>query len=279
MVRRPVSVARCIACLSVALAGCTHHSKPDAIVSGTGTVYQGILGWKRERDQVVELETRGVVDVDVDIFAGNVTIVADERLTATTVTIDRVGTAGWGRSDDAVASLGDIRYTISLERRNGTDVAIVRAANDNPEPRFQHCDVEVHVPALGSVRINTIRGDVWVADNRGPVDIVTSRGKVRVMTPWRMNDPMTIVTSDEDIDLRIRGESTGAIDADAMGGMVKSRVQYGQWIARDARNDADTMHAVLNDGANPVVLRTSNANVLISVVNDPVSTNPFPGIW
>jgi hypothetical protein len=168
---------------------------------------------------------------------------------------------------------------VSLERRDGRDVILVRAVTQNPEPHFQHVDVRVVVPDLGTVRVQNGRGDVWIENNRGPVDIVTNRGKVRVMTPWPMTEPMTIVTSDADIDLRIRGESRGSFDADAMGGLVKSKIRKGAWTMTNEVNDGDTVIGTLNGGTNPVVLRTSNANVMISVVDKPVTMNPYPSIW
>ena len=276
-IRTPIVIFLCIA--ATAVGACTSRSAPNVLVSVAGATHEGVLGWKSEHDQTVNLASQGTVDVDVEAFAGDVTIVTDKAATETQISIRRIGTFGWGRSDDALASLGDIRYTVSLERNDGHDSAVVRAVTEHPEPHFQRVDVVITVPALGTVRVRSSRGEVWVEENRGPVDIVTSRGQIRVMTPWKMDAPMTLVTSDGDIDLRIRGESMGSFDIETVGGAAKVAVKYGRWLALDAKNDRDTMRATLNDGANRILLRTSNANAMVSVVPEPVSQNPFPSIW
>jgi hypothetical protein len=264
---------------ALANTGCISRAAPNAFVEAAGGVESGVLGWSTVTDQTVILATRGTVDVDIDSFAGPVTIVTDSSLKETTIAMRRVASFGWGRDKEAEEALSDIHYTVSLQRNEGRDVAVVRATTEHPETHFQSIEITVTVPELGSVRTHTSGGDVWVESNRGPADIVTSRGGIRVMTPWKMSGPITLVTCDGDVDLRIRGESTGSFDAASVGGAVKSRVRYGKWLALDQRNSSDVLFATLNEGTNPVVMRTSNGDVMISVINDPISDNPFPGIW
>lgn len=261
------------------LPGCTGKAAPETVVLSTAnSVHEGLLGWQSVTDDTVTLATQGIVDVDVEVFAGAVTVVTKPNIKETTVTVRRMGTHGWFREKESMASLGEIHYTVSLERHEGKDRTVVRAATDNAEPHFQSVDVEITVPDLGAARVVTRRGNVWVEGNRGGAEVLTSRGSIRLMTPWKMEQPITLVTSDADVDLRIRGESTGAVDAASVGGLVKTQVKYGRWIAVDGTNDASTLKATLNDGANPITLRTSNADVMVSVVPMPVSQNPLPAI-
>jgi hypothetical protein len=274
-VRRSALTIAAVALVS----GCAKHAEPSIMIQAAGGIHDGVLGWSSAEDQTAKLASKGEVDVDVELFAGPVTVVSDDAATETTVAIKRVGTFDWGADKTTDESLSDIHYTISLQRNDGRDVAVVRASTEHPEPHFQYVEVTVKVPQLGSVRVHSTRGDVWIEQNHGPVDIVTSRGAIRVMTPWKMSDPMTLITCDGDVDLRIRGESSGSFDAATIGGAVKSRVRFGKWLAIDDRNNGATLHATLNDGKNPVVMRTSNADLMISVIADPVSSNPFRGIW
>lgn len=268
-----------LAASTLLLAACSGKNAPETVLlSAADSMHEGLLGWRSITDSTVNLATSGVVDVDVEVFAGDVTVVTKPNISETTVTVRRMGTHGWGRKDESMESLGEIRYTVSLDRSSGSDRAVVRASTDHNEPHFQSVSVEIVVPDLGNVHIHTKRGNVWVESNRGGAEILTSRGWIRMMTPWKMEQPITLVTNDRDIDLRIRGESVGAIDAESLAGLVKTQVRYGRWIATDAGNSASSLKATLNDGTNPITLRTSNANVLLSVVPSPVSQNPMPAI-
>ncbi len=258
------------------LAGCSGATSPEAtVISAAGGVNEAILGYESQRDQPVLLATRGVVDVHVETFAGSVRVEADPSVKESVVMVRRIGTHGWGRTDESMHSLGEIRSVVGLDRVEGVDTITVKASTEHPEPYFQNTEITIKVPDLGAVFIRTSRGDVWVQDNRGPLDVTTTRGAIRAMTPWRMDQPMTLVTSDGDVDLRLRGESKGWINAETVNGTIKSRVKHGKFLATDSVNDIDSLRAWLNDGTNPITLRTSNADVIISVVPDPVSSNPF----
>jgi hypothetical protein len=266
--------------LTAALPGCTGKADPEAVVgAAAGAVHEGTLAWKSQTDAAVSLASTGVVDVDLEAFAGDVTITTDPAAKASVVQIRRVGTHGWGRESEAMDSLGELRYAVTLERRQGVDTVVVRGGTDHAEPHFQRLEVEIVVPDLGAVRVQTSRGDVWVENNRGPIEVVTTRGAIRVMTPWKMDGPITLITSDGNVDLRLRGESSGAIDAETVGGTIKTKIKYGEWIATYGGNDEDTLRASFNRGTNPVTLRTSNGNIVITVVPDPVSNSPFPTVW
>jgi Putative adhesin len=264
---------------------CTGPDAPENVLLGAAnSVHEGMLGWRNITDDTVRLATTGVVDVDVELFAGAVRVVTDPSAKVTTVGVRRTGTHGWLRGDESMDSLGEIRYTVSLARdasaaNGGRERAVIRAGTDHAEPHFQAVDVVITVPDLGTVRVMTQRGDVWIEGNRGGVEVISSRAAIRVMTPWKIDAPISLVTSDGDIDLRLRGESTGAVDAATVGGVVKTRIKYGKWVATDSANDADSIRATMNDGTNPITMRTSNANVMLSVVPMPVSQNPAPAIW
>lgn len=261
------------------LPGCTGKAAPETVLlSAAGSVHEGMLGWRSVTDDTIGLATTGTVDVDVELFGGDVTVVTNPTLRQTEVTVRRTGTHGWFRGDESMESLGEIHYIVSKESVDGRDRTVVRAGTDHPEPHFQAVEVEIAVPDLGSVHVATQRGNVWIEGNRGAADVHTSRGSIRLMTPWKMDGALSLVTCDGLVDLRLRGESTGLVDAATVGGNVKTRIKYGKWVALDEGNDADSLRATLNGGRNPIVLRTSNADVLVSVVPNPVTSNPARAI-
>jgi hypothetical protein len=264
---------------SLTLAACSGKSAPETVLlSAADSLHEGILGWQKVTDGPVSLATEGIVDVDVEIFAGQVTVITRPTITKTTVTATRIGTHGWDRERESMDSLGDIRYTISLDRSSGTDRVVVRAATDHEEPHFQSLRIDIETPDLGNIRVITKRGPIWVENSRGSAELITTRSKIRMMTPWKLDAPLTLVTSDGDIDLRIRGESTGAVDAATVAGRVWTKVQYGEWIATDSNNDIANLRATLNRGTNPITLRTGNADIFLSVVPSPVTQNPAPPV-
>lgn len=281
---KPSSARRALgaaAVLAVAVAslpmGCApHRSLQDEIVSAGRAVGDAASLRRFTSDDPVELETTGAVAVDVDNFAGDVTIRADRKVTRTVVEVRRVVNHGLGRWGESGEALDDARWTATLEpRAGGGDTLVVRTETPNQEKHFHHMEVLVVTPALDTVKVRTTKGDVTVIENQGSVDIETTRGDVRMMTPWPMTGPMTIVTSEGFIDYRIRGESKGIFDCETRGGQVLQRCEYGKWIALDARNSDQRFLAVLNDGKNPVVLRTSEDNIRVSIVPNPTAVGAF----
>jgi len=272
---RPLALT--FACLALIATGpgCTARA-PDAEIGADGGGSEGVLSAIGISDQRIALRTNGVVDIDLETFGGKVSIVGDEGTDTAFVELERGGAFAWGRGEEEKASLGDIRYTVSLDREaEGRDLIVVRAVTDHPEAYYQNCSVRIVVPQLGQVRVRNGRGPVTVIHNRGNVDIVTSRGRVRMMTPWKIVGPLAITTDEGDIDVRVRAESEGLIDAETRIGRVRSHAPYGDFRLLDTKNDLDTIVASLNHGTNVWTLRNAGADIDFSVVPKPVVQSPF----
>jgi len=268
-----VGIAATTALLATLAGGCAkHHSGDDVLFGATGALGDVFSGRTFAIDDPVELRTRGPLAVDVESFAGDVVVRADRKIDRTTVEVRRVSTHGLGRLKESADELSEPNWTATLRPRDGGgETLFIRATTPNPEPHFQRLEVTVYTPSLDSVRVRTTNGDVTIIENQGPVDVETTRGDVRMMTPWPMTQPMTIVTSEGSIDYRVRGESKGTFDCESHGGQVRQRAEYGSWIALDPSNDHDRFLAVLNGGRNPVVLRTSDEDIRVSIVPDPTA--------
>lgn len=271
---RPAALA---ACLVGALTACApHRTFEDEVVGANRAVRDAVLWRTFTSDEPIELSTSGAIAVDVDNFAGDVTVRADRKVDRTYVEVRRVATHGFGRWNESKEALDDARWTASLEGRDGGgDILRIRTDTPNPEKYYHHMEIVVVTPALDTVKVRSTNGDVTVIENRGSVDIETTRGDVRMMTPWPMTDPITIVTSEGSIDYRVRGESKGIFDCESHGGQVRQRAEFGKWLALDAGNDHDRFLAVLNDGRNPVVLRTSEKDIRVAIVPDPTTVGIY----
>jgi hypothetical protein len=265
------------AALAAALASCAPHRTFEDEVYRANTSVRDAASWRTfATDEPIELKTTGALAVDVDNFAGDVTIRADRKVERTFVEVRRVSTHGLGRWVESKDALDDASWTATLEpRQGGGETLVIRTDTPNPEKYYHHMEILVVTPALDSVKVRSTSGDVTVIENRGAVDIETTRGDVRMMTPWPMTGPMTIVTSEGSIDYRVRGESKGIFDCESRGGQVRQRAEFGKWLALDAGNDHDRFLAVLNDGTNPVLLRTSEQNIRVAIVPDPTEVGVY----
>jgi len=243
-------------------------------------VGHGVLGHQSSSEQVV-VPVSGVVNVEVHNFAGDVFVRGDrsDRAADALVIFDRRGVHGGPRDVESEQSLPDIHWDTELVPAAAPDQAPtlkITSRTEHAEPWFQRLEIEVLVAQLGRVDVITKRGRVQVSNNQGPVDLTTSKGDVRVITTWPQKRDSVIITSEGDIDFRVRGESGFVLDAETVGGLVKTRCDAGRWTAVDARNDHDSMFATLNGGDGRVVLRTTDGNIRVAVVGDPHSVGSFP---
>ena len=259
--------------LTASVAACAADRPLDRNLSGTGQALRDALALKTfSEDEPLELRTTGAIAVHVENFGGDVYVRANPKAKVTTIDVRRVSNMGWGRWKESRAELADIKWTATLEpRQGGGDTLQVRASAENPEPYFFRAEITIETPALDAVTVRTREGSVHVIENQGAVDIETTRGDVRMCTPWPMTGAMKIITSNGSIDYRVRGESRGAFDCESHGGEVRQRCEFGRWDAMVKGNDHDTLIATLNDGKNPIYLRTSEKNIRVAVVPDPTN--------
>ncbi|MHC4947895.1 MAG: DUF4097 family beta strand repeat-containing protein [Planctomycetota bacterium] len=221
-------------------------------------------------DEPLVLGAAGPVSVDVDSFRGDVTITVDPDAAGATVRVIRAASHGAQRGGEARASLGEIAWDARIVPGDLGPVIEVHASTIHPEPHFQRADVFITAPDVDGVRIRTRDGDVTATDIRGEVDIVTTYGNVRLMTTRPMTRAVSITSTEGDIDFRVRAESAGLLDCDAIGGNVTHRCRFGEIIVQ-AGTDHDTLLADFNGGENLIRLRTVDGDIRIAVVSDPLA--------
>lgn len=249
---RPSTLFALLAAALVVLGGCTtRSSKDDALL----------------------FDIPGPVAVLVESFGGDVTIEADPRLTQASVRVKRAADFGFVRESDASAALDAIGYTASLESTGSGPVLTIRATSDHPESHGLYAHVTIRMPAVDGLTVRTARGDVYATNCQGATEISTTGGDVRYMTNWAITQPVTITNKEGTIDFRVRGESTGAIEASTIDGKVRERARHGRFVIHSHTGRA--MRATLNDGTNPILLTTEEGHVRIAVVHDPTAVGVF----
>ncbi|MCH8342538.1 MAG: DUF4097 family beta strand repeat protein [Planctomycetes bacterium] len=224
--------------------------------------------YHKAEDQPIVLEVARPVAIDVESFNGDVIITADDQLTNATVSILREATHGYRRKEEAQASLAEIDYSLALVPGEFGQVLQVRTWTTHAEPHFQRAHILIDVPEVDGITVRAQRGNVFVTNIEGPVDISTSQGNVRLMTNLPMRRAVTITIRQGNIDYRVRGESSGALDCQAIRGRVDHRVMTGRLIIEPDR-DKGRLRATLNDGDNPITLRTADGDIRIAVVDNP----------
>ncbi len=227
------------------------------------------LSWQADVDEPMVFDIAGAISVDVQSFAGNVTVVADETLDRAWLEVTRDARHGFMRQDEAEASLSQIDYSAEMINDETGQVLTVRTWTEHDQPYQQRAHILIMAPSIKDLTIQTKHGTVRGEMAQGSVDIDSSGGDVRIMTEWPMTENVTIVNKDGDIDYRVRGDSTARIDARTVRGRVLQRVRNGRLII-ESLTDHDTLVATLNDGTNPVTLRTVDGNIRIAVVNEPM---------
>ncbi|MDY7107533.1 MAG: DUF4097 family beta strand repeat-containing protein, partial [Planctomycetota bacterium] len=259
---------------AAALTGCYRNKTfVSELESWAGSATEKLAEAAAE-DQPMFLDVLGPVAVDVESFNGDVTIIADPKLERARLTFTRRATHGFQRQLEAEASLPDIGYSAEIVPGELGQVLQVRTFTTSPEPHYQRVDMLIELPEIDGVRVRTHNGGVVVTDIEGTVDIVTDDGPIRVASNHPMVRPVTIINNCGNIDFRVRTESMGEVDCQALRGQVRHHAVYGRWIVHNG-TDHDTLLATFNDGTNPIVLRAADGDIRFSVVNDPTDMSPF----
>jgi Toastrack DUF4097 len=220
-------------------------------------------------DRPVWLAVQKPVAVEVESFNGNVLISADPKWRPyAMIQVKRSADFGSGRKAAAKAAVDRIKHSAEIVQRADGPVLQVRTWTDDPEPWLLRADVRIFIPAVKGLTVHNGRGKVSAINIEGDVNVETTGGDVRVMTNLPMTRPVTITNRQGDIDYRVRGDSTGAFDCQAEGGGVDQRATLGHVIIHSGTNQ-DTLLATLNDGKNPVRLRTTDGDIRVAVVENP----------
>ena len=221
-------------------------------------------------DQPIILNVRGGVNVDVDSFGGSYKIVADPSLDGVYIDPVRRSAPGHDRRGEGLDDLEKLMYRIELTKSEmGQETLRIRSWSEDDEPHYQAVDFRIRVPELNSVRVNTDRGRVWVVGNSGPVNIETTYGDIRVMTEYPMTGDISLITKEASIDYRVPGGSTGLFHCIAKGGEVFSRILAGRVTSSSSTNGPAKFAGQVNDGSNPVDIRTTFGDIRIAVVDAP----------
>ena len=259
------------------LSGCTGPNHPERVANTTsGAVRAKLSGIARDHDDLVQYRSRGPIDVVVDSFGGDVVLVADPDFDVTSIQLIREAHHGYLRGFEPEEALKYLSWNSRLDPGPGpVETLSIETAYTGPEPWYMRAHLRIQTPQLDRVRVRTKRGRVYVRNNTGPVDVETNLGDVVIATSHPLRDQMRILVSEGDVDYRVPGGSTGLFDVAVVDGDIEMWVTEEQMRFTEDLNDENTLNARLGDGKNPVVLRTTEGAIRISVVEHPLEFGPW----
>ncbi len=215
------------------------------------------------------LETAGPIAVDVQSFAGDVTVIVDESLQNATIdVVQRI--EAYADNDEPVKQ---INWTSQIDQSSSGEILMLELNCDSNPLQTVFADAVVRAPSIDNVTIRTKKGDVDVFGVTGMLEIKTSDGDVLVATPLPMDDRVTIETVRGDIRYRVREESTGKIDLTAVSGTAAFNLRYGDGVILPG-STGEKLRASLNHGQNDVVMRTVEGDITVEVVQNPIGDMP-----
>ena len=198
--------------------------------------------------------TRGTVEVRTRAKDGAAHVEA---------TLDAFTTAS---SPSAADQHTKTRVDVTLEQAEGRGVLRVRALN--PEATD---DIAVHlvirVPQCDGMRIVNRGGNVVAVGTKGSADITNRDGAIELRSDYPQTGDMRLLVTNGSVFLQVPPGSTGVLDLETL---------KGQSILRDFSGDTNMLVAsrealmtTLNDGTNPVVVRTNDGDIRMWVMEDP----------
>jgi hypothetical protein len=216
----------------------------------------------------VVLSVQGPVKVLVTSFAGDVRIIADPEATEATITATTQAYHSLVRIEEAAASLANIQFHAVLVPAEIGQAIQVTTSSDDAEDHYQGVHLIITAPMIDGASVHTKRGSVVLDQISGEVDVTTNDGDVSIITTYAMTRPVKVLNVDGDIIYRVRGESTGKFDCEAVHGSVNFFAQHSKAVVHRT-SDHDSLSATLNDGENAVLLRTVHGDINVSVSSDP----------
>lgn len=223
---------------------------------------------RKQSDPVVIYDTTGPVEIDVELFAGDITIRVDPDIDGTEVRLTKRASFGRGRGDEALGSLESIAATSRVVPGRFGQKLEVRATSQHPEDYQQRVNVTIITPGIDGLIARTGRGRISARDAQGPIELFSGQGRIRLTTKEILLDDVTIISNSGDVDLRAAIGTQGVLDFEAVRGRVQHEVDEGRVIVRRGTGPG-RLDATVGDADVQFTLRSADGDVRFAVVERP----------
>ena len=235
-----------------------------------------VLGEMSIDEPPIDINTVGMIDLEVESFGGTVRIEAVPGMVGTVIEPVLRSYHGNRRRGESIDTLDHLHYRVEmLKGELDRETLLITTWSDDDEDHYQAIDFFIQTGSVGSVKVRTERGRVWVKDNQHGVDIETTQGDVRVVTQHPMTEPMTMVTKSADIDFRASAGSGGHYDVESIGGHIYQRFTHTRITATSPDNGQSVFVAQVGESTAPVTIRTTYGDVRVAIVDDPLDVGPI----
>ncbi|MHC4809782.1 MAG: DUF4097 family beta strand repeat-containing protein [Planctomycetota bacterium] len=268
--RRSGAVAAVAAAVAATLlaGGCTQFREVVLNASEDAGRLADSISSRSETAPRVRFDTTGPVQVDVELFAGDVTVRVDPAAEGTILRATRSARFGTDREEDSADSLESIRIEADVIAGDLGQRFIVRATSSHPEASLQDTEISIIVPEADGVRVHTGRGRINLKNVAGPLDLATGDGRVRVTTDRRLTGAVDIETGRGDIDLRVPNGTAARLDFTVDAGTISHDVETGRFRLLPGTTPR-IVSATIDEGRNLYRLHSGDGDIRFVVTARP----------
>jgi hypothetical protein len=243
--------------LPLAMLGCNRGARVDAPIRG------------------LEVAPDFGPTLDITNFRGSVRVEVDPRIKTPTVTARvRPDVRSFRTKKAELAAKVQVQADSAIE--NGRRVLRVTSAPTG-EADDVSVDLVVRVAASEGAHVRNTGGPVNLVRISGPISVINGLGggdggDVTVRTGSAMTAPVTLTTSQGNVLYQIGPGSSGDFDLQTDAGAAEFYAKIGR--VAEARPEPTRYRGLLNDGNNPVSLRSGQGNVRVVVIQNADSYGP-----
>ncbi|MEC9373502.1 MAG: hypothetical protein VYC34_06645 [Planctomycetota bacterium] len=210
----------------------------------------------------------GVPAVDVVNNKGGVKIVADGKYDTVTVTAN-VHVIEEIPEKDRAAVADEVRLFANMETDGPRPVLRVRSESPRPDAEDHTVDVLITMPALAGAQVRNRGGQVIIEGIAGALQVENTGGGIEVRTPNRIDEPVALVTDKGNVYFQMPLESAGRFELRSADGEATFDSPITAVV--DVYSQPGLWRGVVNDGVNPIVMRTEKGEVRAYIMKEPMN--------
>jgi len=231
-----------------------------------------ITGCARTQSTPLRLDLpEGTVALALDVanFNGSVTVRADQGEPGTVLVEAERFVRNPGSKRESDAAIETIQIFSEIDTEGPLGILRIETATLADDQDRHGVNLLIRMPRCDGVRIRNAGGHVSVTDAGGTIDIINIDGSVEFRTSRRMTEAVTLITHEGEVYYQVPPDSTGSFDMLTLEG--RTTIKDRGAIIEDTYTARGELRFVLNNGENPIIMRSNRGNVRAWVMDDPTA--------